>query len=122
MSLDAPPYVFRDNIDVEDFLRLAATNPVKFQINLSQFNPALSIKLPYVFEGENLRRFKHKKNTKEGFWSKLPLNGSGQSIARENATMMPMMEHGQLVLYLLGGSPLLTGQSNFEIHKINPDK
>ena len=36
--------------------------------------------------------------------------------------MMPMMEQGQLVLYLLGGSPLLTGQSNFEIHKINPDK
>ena len=33
--IEAPPYVFRDNIDVEDFLRLAATNPVKFQINLS---------------------------------------------------------------------------------------
>ena len=75
--MEAPKYVFRDNIDVEDFLRLVATNQVKFKINLTEFNPALSIKLPYVFEGENLRKFKHKKNTKERFWTKLPLNGSG---------------------------------------------
>ena len=61
-------------------------------------------------------------NIKQGFWTKLLLNGSGQPIARENATMMTTLENGQHILYVFGGSPMIPGQANFEIFKINPGK
>ena len=50
------------------------------------------------------------------------LNGSQRPIAKENATLMPIFENGFFVLYLLGGSPMITGQFMFEIYRINPDK
>ena len=33
---------------------------------------------------------------------------------------MPSLENGELVIYCLGGSPMLSGQHLFEIFKINP--
>ena len=35
---------------------------------------------------------------------------------------MPTLENGQLILYLFGGSPMTTGQFNFEIYKINTNR
>lgn len=78
--------------------------------------------MPYVFEGQRLIRYSAAKSEYNGFWQKLLLNGSGQPIARENATLMPILENGQMCLYLFGGSPMITGQFNFEIYKINPSK
>ena len=89
---------------------------------MRQFDPIIGQKLPYVFDGPNLRKVNAQDNVKNGFWSKLLLNGSGQPVARENATLMPTFENGQVNLYLFGGSPMTTGQFNFEIYKINPNK
>ena len=83
------------------------------------------MKLPYVLDSHtnsNLRRFGVQESEKQGFWSKLILNGSQRPIAKENATLMPIFENGFFVLYLLGGSPMITGQFMFEIYRINPDK
>ena len=35
---------------------------------------------------------------------------------------MPILEKGVFVLYLLGGSPMITGQFMFDLYKINPAK
>lgn len=101
---------------------MSSINQYRFKINMRQFDPIMSMKLPYVFDGPNLRRVNASDDVKNGFWYKLILNGSGQPVARENATLMPMLENGQLVLYLLGGSPMTTGQFMFEIFKINPNR
>ena len=59
-------------------------------------------------------------STITGFWSKLKLTGSNVPAARENATLMPVLENGKFVVYCLGGSPMVTGQFSFEIYKIDP--
>ena len=89
---------------------------------MNQFSDVRSMKLPYVFDGPNLRRYGANENVKQGFWTKLILNGSARPIAKENATLMPALEDGQLVLYLFGGSPMITGQYMFEIFKINTNR
>ena len=58
MSIEAPELHFRDNIDVEDFIRMSSINQYKFKINMRQFDSIMSMKLPYVFDGPNLRRVK----------------------------------------------------------------
>ena len=35
---------------------------------------------------------------------------------------MPIQENGIFMMYLLGGSPMITGQFMFDIYKINPSK
>lgn len=89
---------------------------------MNQFDDKTAMRLPWVFKGDHLRRYNPEESHIKGFWNKLLLNGSGQPIARENPTMMPALENGQLVLYLFGGSPMITGQFSFEIYKINPSK
>ena len=76
-SMDAPEFVFRDNIDVEDFVQLSNMNQYKFKINMRQFDPIMALKLPYVFDGPNLRRVNAEDNLKKGFWQRLNLTGSG---------------------------------------------
>ena len=76
-SMDAPEYVFRDNIDVEDFVHMQSINQYKFKINMRQFDRVMALKLPYVFDGPNLRRFNAEDNLKKGFWQRIPLTGSG---------------------------------------------
>ena len=75
--MDAPEYVFRDNIDVEDFVHMQSMNQYKFKINMRQFDRVMALKLPYVFDGPNLRRFNAEDNLKKGFWQRIPLTGSG---------------------------------------------
>lgn len=120
--MDAPEFFFRDNIDVEDFIHMTSMNQYRYKINMRQFDPIAALKLPYVFEGPKLRRMNADDKVIQGFWYKLQLNGSGQPVARENATLMPIMENGNLCLYLFGGSPMTTGQFNFEMYKIHPSK
>ena len=67
-SMDAPEYIFRDNVDVEDFLRISSMNSYSFKINMQQFNDIQAMKLPYVFEGSNLRRINADDSVKNGFW------------------------------------------------------
>lgn len=117
---NGPVLTFEDNIKVEEFLKMYKKNTFQFRVNLKQFDPVQALKLPYVFEGVSLRRMKPEEGPKIGFWSKLLLNGSSQPIARENATMMPLVENGQLVLYIFGGSPMITGQFMFDVYKVNP--
>lgn len=76
-SMDAPEYVFRDNIDVEDFVHMQSMNQYKFKINMRQFDPVMALKLPYVFDGPNLRRVNAEDNLKKGFWQRISLTGSG---------------------------------------------
>ena len=78
------------------------------------------MKLPWIFEGPSLRRMSPDESVLSGFWSRVKLNGSSMPVAKENATLMPALENGQLVIYCFGGSPMITGQFNFEIFKINP--
>ena len=93
-SIDAQEFIFRDNVDVEDFIHMSSMNQYKFKINMRQFDPIMSLKLPYVFDGPNLRRANAEDNLKKGYWQKLLLTGSGQPVARENATLMPILENG----------------------------
>ena len=69
---------------------MSSMNQYKFKIDMRQFDQVNTLKLPYVFDGPSLRRVNANDNVKKGFWYKLLLNGSGQPVARENATMMPM--------------------------------
>ena len=89
---------------------------------MRDFDEIRAAKLPYVFNGDNLSKYRADEGTVNCFWSKLVLKGSGQPIARENSTLMPALENGQPIIYLLGGSPMITGQFSFEIYKINPGK
>ena len=68
-----------------------------------------AMKLPYVFEGPNVKKYSTSDNVRKCFWHKLILNGSARPIAKENSTLMPMVENGQMILYLFGGSPMITG-------------
>ena len=119
---DWPELNFNDNIELEDFISLPAQSQVKFSIDMNQFNEVRAMKLPYVFDGTSVKRFRVEQCVKQGFWSKLILNGSARPIAKENATLMPIQENGVFTMYLLGGSPMITGQFMFEIYKINPSK
>ena len=47
--MDAPEFFFRDNIDVDDFIRMSSMNQYKFKIDMRQFDPITALKLPYVF-------------------------------------------------------------------------
>jgi len=62
---------------------------------MKQFEPIQAMKLPYVFDGDNIRGLlASDQGVKQGFWTKLLLKGSGCPVARENATMMPTLEFG----------------------------
>ena len=114
---------FKDNIELEDFVRLQPDRQFQYRIKSSQYKDKLTPKVPHVFtSNDKLRRLPLSVVNREGFWLKLFLNGSGQPIAREHATLMPFVENGQLCLYLFGGAPMVTGQFNFEIYKINTVK
>ena len=54
---DAPDLTFNDNIELEDFLLLPSNSQVKYNIDLNQFNNVTTMRLPYVFEGPNLKRY-----------------------------------------------------------------
>ena len=54
---DAPHLIFHDNIELEDFLAIPSANQTKFNIDLNQFNHIRAMKLPYVFDGQNLKKY-----------------------------------------------------------------
>ena len=62
-----------------------------------------------MFDGPLLRRVSPDESSVTGFWTRVQLSGSNLPVARENSTLMPTHEDGQLVIYCLGGSPYLTG-------------
>ena len=87
---DWPELKFNDNIELEDFISLPSQNQMKYSIDMNQFNDVRGMKLPYVFDGPCIKRFRVEQCVKKGFWSKLILNGSARPIAKENATLMPI--------------------------------
>ena len=112
-----------DNVVLEEFLEAMSqtqTTTPQLKIDMNQFDPYFRQKLPYVFDGPTLRRLGPNESTVNGFWTKVNIKGSTLPVSRENPTLMPMLEDGQLVIYSLGGSPYNTGQFNFEIYKIYP--
>ena len=75
---DSPAFEFHDNIDVLNLIRLAQKHPyTRFKVKAGQLADALKPRTPFVFEGPFLRRCTAEEASKQGFWQKLMLTGSG---------------------------------------------
>ena len=57
---------------------MSQVNQLRYKINMKQFKNVKAFKMPYVYDGDSIRRLYFSENgVKKGFWTKLLLSGSG---------------------------------------------
>ena len=50
------------------------------------------------------------------------MKGSEQPVSKEYPSLMPMQASGKNCMYILGGAPMTTGQSLFEVYEVDIEK
>jgi hypothetical protein len=81
------PFHFEDNLDVSDFLSLPLKQKTQLKLIPQELERIFRHHLPYMLDGTKLTRENPTLSKIVGFWRKLPLKGSQQSVSRDNASL-----------------------------------